>query len=463
MGLTTKSLTELADLVRHRKVSPVEVLDAHLRRIDSLNGSLNAIITIAPNALEEARLAEQRLVEGGAVPPLLGVPVTIKDTIETAGIRSTSGSLVRKDFVPRVDAPAVARLRAAGAIVLGKTNTPEMAIPYETDNPIFGRTNNPYDHYRTPGGSSGGEAAAIASCLSPGGVGSDLSGSIRVPAHFCGIVGLKPTSGRIPLVGHIPQASGPLATAACLGPMARTVADVSLLYNVLSAGEVEKPLALEELRRLRVSWYEHDGVSPVLPEISFALHAAVEALEKFGLRAVKQRPPGTEHGARLWIELFGEASASDLRDFYSGAEDLAGPRARKILEAPAPTSEQRAEALKLAIQERNRLRKRLLASLEESPLILAPVGATPAFSHNTKRVYVNGQTMRVFRAFSYAQTFNVFDLPAIVVRAGQTKTGIPIGIQIVGPPNREQLILTVAAILETELGGWRPPLNTATN
>ena len=228
--LTRKSATELVALIRSRELSPVEVVEAHLRRIEKLNPQLNAIVTLADDAMERARLAEASPAHG----LLHGLPVTVKDTIDTAGLLTTAGSRARAKQIPIDDAPAVARLKAAGAIVLGKTNTPEMAIPYETDNEVFGPTNNPHARHLTCGGSSGGEAAAIAACLSPAGIGSDLSGSIRVPAHFCGIAGLKPTTGRVPMDGHTPAASGPLSLGACIGPMARHVEDLALLFRVLA-------------------------------------------------------------------------------------------------------------------------------------------------------------------------------------------------------------------------------------
>src|SRR5712691_49452 len=231
--LTTKSATELAALIRSRAVSPVEVVEAHLRRIERINPSLNAIVTVSADALEQARVAEAALMSG-EIGPLLGLPLTVKDTIDTKGLRTTSGSRLRANHFPDRDATVVARLKAAGAIILGKTNTAEMAIPYETNNPVFGRTNNPHDLNRTAGGSSGGEAAAIAAGLSPAGIGSDLSGSIRVPAHFCGIAGLKPTIGLAPMDGHTPSATGLLSVGACIGPMARTVADLSLLFRVIA-------------------------------------------------------------------------------------------------------------------------------------------------------------------------------------------------------------------------------------
>src|SRR6266550_2788848 len=221
--LTSHSASALARLISDHDVSPVEVMEAHLAIIDQLNPKLNAIVTIAPDLIEQAREAEAAAMRGDVLGALHGLPVTIKDTIETAGLRTTSGSLMRAVFVPTSDAPAVRRLKKAGAIVLGKTNCAEMAMDYTADNPVFGRTNNPHNPVLTPGGSSGGEAAAIASCLSPCGLGSDLAGSIRIPAHFCGIVGLKPTVGQVPGEGQFPPGSGPYSLGASIGPMARHV------------------------------------------------------------------------------------------------------------------------------------------------------------------------------------------------------------------------------------------------
>jgi Asp-tRNA(Asn)/Glu-tRNA(Gln) amidotransferase A subunit family amidase len=223
--LTMKSATELVALIRARAVSPVEIVAAHLRRIEEFNPALNAIVTLADGALDQARACEAERGRGADIGPLHGLPLTVKDTIDTAGLRTTAGSRILEQHVPASDASSVARLKAAGAIILGKTNVPEMAIPYECDNPVFGRTNNPCDFQMTSGGSSGGEAAAIAACLSPAGLGSDLSGSIRVPAHFCGIAGLKPTAGRVPMDGHTPAVSGVVSLGAGIGPMARRVED----------------------------------------------------------------------------------------------------------------------------------------------------------------------------------------------------------------------------------------------
>src|SRR5678815_108423 len=232
--LSLHSITFLAGQIAARKVSPVEVLQAHLDRIKEINPQLNAIVTLAPDAPQRAKEAEAAVTRGEPLGPLHGVPVTVKDTIETAGLRTTSGSAMRAEFVPERDAPVVARLKAAGAIILGKTNTAEMAMDYTTENPVFAPTINPHAPSMTTGGSSGGEAAAIATCLSPGGIGSDLAGSVRIPAHFCGIAGLKPTAGRIPGEGQFPPSTGPYSLGAVIGPMARSVSDLRLMFKVLA-------------------------------------------------------------------------------------------------------------------------------------------------------------------------------------------------------------------------------------
>ena len=433
----------------------MEVMAAHLEQIELLNPDLNAIVTMASDALERARLAEADVLKGEEIGPLHGVPLTIKDTIATAAMSMTSGSRLRQNYVPSEDAPAVKKLRAAGAIILGKTNTPEMAIPYETNNPLFGRTSNPYDRRLTCGGSSGGEAAAIAACMSPAGLGSDLSGSIRVPSHFCGIVGLRPSSGQISMQGHFPVPVEALEFGACIGPMARRVADVSLLFKVL----VEKAASsaaqvVHSLKGMRAGWYDYDGVSPVSEETRRAIHSAIDALRLAGVELIEERPPGVESGSRLWVDLFSAASASDLQQLYSGSEDVAGPDVRKILEAMKSRPPVDAQGLQQALAERHRLRDQLMKWMRETQLIVAPVGAVPAFPHGSQRVNVGGESVSVFRAFSYSQTFNVFDLPSVVVRAGWSAEGLPIGVQIVGPPFGEKVILAAAAIVEQTSGGW---------
>src|SRR5882757_7784468 len=238
------SASRIAAEIQKKSISPVEVARIHLERIDRLNPRLNAFVDWQPDrVLQQASAAEKAVIRAAKLGPLHGVPLSIKSAIDVAGHRCESGTRLRAGYVAAQDAPLVARLRAAGAVILGVTNTPELLMAWETDNLLYGRTNNPWDLTRTAGGSSGGESAAIAAGLSAGGVGSDGGGSIREPAHFCGICGLKPTPGRIPATGHFPQSVGPFALLGVVGPMARTVADLKLLFEVMQGPDIGDPSA----------------------------------------------------------------------------------------------------------------------------------------------------------------------------------------------------------------------------
>lgn len=450
------SATKLAALIRAREVSPVEVVEAHLRRIERLNPALNAVVTVAPDAMERAREAEEALVRGEELGALHGVPVTIKDTIETRGLRTTSGSRVRAQHVPDEDAPAVARLKHAGAILLGKTNVPEMAIPYECDNPVFGRTNNPHELNRTPGGSSGGEAAAIAACLSAAGLGSDLSGSIRVPAHFCGIVGLKTTHARVPGTGHFPPATGAFALGAVMGPMARRVEDLSLLLNVLTGARAK---ARVNSSGDRFALLIDDEIAPVTAETRQAIQSAARALGDAGLTIVEETPPGIARAADLWPALFLHASHAQLSEAYAGHEEQAGALVRAVLASSSNIRPQTQEEFIIARNERDNLSSTLAQWMNSTALIIAPVCAAPAFKHGARRVDVDGQIISVFRAASYSRAFNVLGLPSVSVPAGRSLEGLPIGVQIIGRPFEEERVLAAASIIEETLGGWMPPRN----
>ena len=459
--LSSESLTRLAELIRGREASPVEVLQAHLDLIQQVNPQLNAIVTLAPDAMEKAKEAEAAIARGDALGPLHGVPVTIKDTIEAAGIRTTSGSLLRAEFVPQRDAPSVARLKAAGAIILGKTNTAEMAMDYTADNPVFGRANNPYNPLMTTGGSSGGEAAAIAACMSPGGIGSDLAGSIRIPAHFCGIVGLKPTVGRVPGELQFPPSTGPYSLGATIGPMARSVNDLQLMFKVLAGIDSAAETRRASLRGSRVAFYTDDSVAPVTEETRRAVETAARVLANAGLIVEETRPPGIERGHDLWLKLFSRASVVQLRNFYAGREGEGGDFVRWRLATADPVPQPSLDDYISSWLERDRLRAALVEWMEHTPLIVAPVGATPAYEHGTHKLTVGERNLSTFRAFSYSQTFNVFDLPVVVVPAGRSLEGLPLGVQIIGGPFAEDTVLAAAAIIEEALGGWQmpPPLS----
>lgn len=447
--LIEQSLGTMARLIREREVSPVEIAQAHLERISTLNPALNAIVTLAPDVLERAKEAEAVIMSGDQVGSLHGVPVTIKDTIETAGLRSTSGSVIRQDYVPETDAPAVARLKAAGAIVLGKTNAAEMAMDYTADNPVFGRTTHPLNPELTPGGSSGGEAVAIATCMSPGGIGSDLAGSVRIPAHFCGICGLKPTTGRVPRELQFPPSIGPYSLGAVIGPMARTAGDLRALFHAL-VNDVNIPGEIS-LKGTRFAWYADDGIAPVTKETARAVATVAAALTDAGLVGEERRPPHVERGNELWLKMFSRASVVQLRKVYKGRENEGGSfvswRLSTADNTPPPTLDEYIANW----MERDRLREELLEWMKTIPLVIAPVGSTPAYPHDTLKVTVGDAAFGTFRAFSYAQTFNVFDLPVVTVPAGKSNEGLPIGVQIAGPPFAEEMVLQAAEIIEDAL------------
>src|SRR5579871_6707466 len=267
------SAVSMAEQIRQKKLSPVELVDAHLARIETLNPKLNALVQVdAEGARRQARAAEDAVARHENLGPLHGVSISIKSSIEVKGLRCEAGTRLRTGLVAKNDAPLVVRLRQAGAIIIGVTNAPELLMAWETDNLLYGRTNNPWDLTRTAGGSSGGEAAAIAAGMSSGGVGSDGGGSIRQPAHFSGICGLKPTPGRIPATGHFPASVGPFALLGVVGPIARTATDLKVLFKVLQGPDDGEPLAApvpvrrpsrQELKKRKIGYFEDDGQTPV--------------------------------------------------------------------------------------------------------------------------------------------------------------------------------------------------------
>jgi Asp-tRNA(Asn)/Glu-tRNA(Gln) amidotransferase A subunit family amidase len=301
----------------------------------------------------------------------------------------------------------------------------------------------------TPGGSSGGEAVAIATCMSPGGLGSDLAGSVRIPAHFCGICGLKPTAGRVPGEMQFPPSIGPYSLGATIGPMARTVGDLRLLLGALSSDPFGRKA--QDLRGVRVAWYTDDDVAPVTEETARAVATAAQALRDAGLKVEAQRPPHVERGNELWLKMFSRASVLQLRNVYKGREREGGSfvswRLSTADNNPPPTLDEYIAGW----MERDRLREELLQWMETTPLIVAPVGATPAYAHDTLKVTVRDSTFGTFKAFSYAQTFSVFDLPVVTVPAGKSNEGLPIGVQIAGTPFAEEMVLQAAQLVEKAL------------
>jgi len=466
--LTFLPAVQMAEQIRHRKISPVELVEAHLRKIKKLNPVLNAFVQVdAEGAFRQAREAEVAVRRGAKLGALHGVPVSIKISIEVAGFRCEAGTKLRQGTVASQDAPLVSRLRDAGAIILGTTNTPELLMAWETDNLLYGRTNNPWDLTRTPGGSSGGEAAAIASGMSAAGVGSDGGGSIRVPAHFSGICGLKPTPGRIPATGHFPNSVGPFALIGVVGPMARTVADLKVLFEVMQGPDIGDPSAAPvpvrwpshaELKGIRIGYFEDDGRTPVTADTRAAVRTAAEALTRAGFQVEPFRPDGLELARQLWWKFFGIAGGMLLGPMTRGHEAELSPILKEFSSWVEAEPSHTGESLLDAWIQRDAIRMQVFAQMRDYPVLLCPVAAIPAFKHGERRWQIDGKTVEYLDAWSYTEWFNLLGTPAAVVPVGQSPEGLPIGVQISARPWEEELVLSVAAELETQCGVWRAPV-----
>jgi Asp-tRNA(Asn)/Glu-tRNA(Gln) amidotransferase A subunit family amidase len=461
------SAVSMAEQIRRKRLSPVELVESHLTRIEELNPRLNAFVQVdAEAARRQARVAEEAAGNGEKLGPLHGVPLSIKSSIEVAGLRCESGSKLRAGFVAAQDAPLVSRLRQAGAIILGVTNTPELLMAWETDNLLYGRTNSPWDVSRTPGGSSGGEAAAIAAGMSVGGVGSDGGGSIRVPAHFSGICGLKPTPGRIPATGHFPVSAGPFALLGVVGPMARTVGDLKVLFEVMQGPDDGDPSAApvpvrwpenDDLKGLRIGYFEDDGRTPVTPETRAAVRTAAEGLRRAGFQVQPFRPEELELARQLWWKIFGVAGGMVLGPMMQGHEAEISPLLRRFSSWTAAAPSHTGESLLDTWVQRDLVRMKIFAQMRKYPVLLCPVAAIPAFRHGECSWEVEGKIVQYLDAWSYTEWFNLLGTPAAVVPVGKSPEGLPIGVQIVARPWEEEIVLSVAAALEEQCGGWESP------
>src|SRR5215475_2623599 len=459
MNLHQLPASRMADLVRFRQVSPLELVQEHLARIEHLNPKLNAFVELRTDqAVMEAKAAEKAVQRGDQLGPLHGIPVSIKSAIAVAGLKVECGSRTRAGLIAQQDAVLVQRLKNAGAIVLGNTNVPEMLMAYHTENPLYGRTNSPWADDRTPGGSSGGEAAAIAAGLCAAGIGSDGGGSIRVPSHFSGICGLKPTPGRIPSTGHWPESGGPFALLGVVGPMARSVEDLDLLFRVIAGFDVGDPMAtpiplreisVVELGNLTIGYFEQHPAALVTSETRAAVRAAVSALEDAGLRTEQFEPDVFDEAREHWWTLFVRLAAEMLAPEFKGRE--CETSAILTYSDHPPTKEE----LLAAWFGRDQLRLGLMQQMNQVPILICPVCSIPAFRHGERDWIVEGRQVSYMDAMSYTQWFNVLGNPAVVVPASTSPEGLPIGVQIVGQPNSEELILKVARVVERALGPAR--------
>ena len=453
------SATSLVQSILDKKVSSAEVVDAYLARIEEVNPKLNCVAQLsAETARSQAREADAALARGEVKGPLHGLPMTTKDSVAMAGVITTSGTLGRRSHVPQEDATVIKRLRGAGAIMLGNTNVPELCLAGESDNLIYGCSNNPYDLSRTPGGSSGGEAATIASGGSPAGLGSDVGGSIRGPAHCCGIAGIQPTVGRVPRTGHWPPLSGALDSLFEIGPMARYVDDLTLVLGVISGVDWRDPHIVPmplgdpgavDLKGLRAAFFTDNGVVPVSPETAQVIRSAAKALSEAGAAVEEARPEGIENNFDIWMSLAGADAGASVRALL----EEAGTKETHYLLAAFLTDGQPLSAFEYSalLVRLDEYRSSMLRFMETHDVILCPVNSNPATPH--------GASLSRFPDYSYNFQFNLTGWPGAVVRGGTSQDGLPIGVQAAAAPWREDVALAVARHLETALGGYqRPPV-----
>jgi Asp-tRNA(Asn)/Glu-tRNA(Gln) amidotransferase A subunit family amidase len=461
-------IAELARGVREKKISPSEIVDAHLQRIEKLQPKLNAFVNVdAQGARRQAKAVEAAVLRGDATGELLGVPVSIKSCIDVAGWTCPVGSRLRADYVASEDAVLVSRLRAAGAILLGNTNTPEFLMAYETDNALSGKTSNPWELGRSSGGSSGGEAAAITSGCSMGGVGSDGGGSVRVPAHFCGICALKPTPGRMPATGHFPRGAGAFAWLGVVGPMARTIADVRALFEAMKgpdedeaiSGPIqERIIGGKELRGLRIGILETDALGKATPETVAAVERAAELLAENKFAVEMLGVEGLEQAIELWWFFFGPMVAHLYGGMVEGREAELSAMFQEYLAVATLKVAPTVDEFMGACVQRDIVRAKILRQMRDVPILLSPVCLGPAFRHGEG----NWQAGTGYReTMRHSQWLNLAGFPGTTVPMGFSGEGLPIGVQVIGRPNEDELVLAVAEVLEEARGKWEGPRDGA--
>lgn len=464
-GIYYADATELARLIRNRALSPVEVIQAHLDRIEAVNPKVNAVVTLmGEEALKAARVAEKAVLNGDALGPLHGVPFSIKDALDTAGVRTQRGSRLFATHVPDKDAASVARFKAAGGIPLMKTNIPEFSAWTETDNLLTGRTNNPWNLERTPGGSSGGESAAIAAGMSPIGIGSDVAISVRGPAAFTGIAALKATHGRIPYTGHFPTVTSRWWH---VGPMARSVRDVALGYSILRGPDGVDGYAVHAREAapgdgriagqpVRVGWVSDAAFGPVDPEITAAVASAAARLADLGCDVEEVSLPflGDPLSALMTV-VFGEivpyvkalaaGREGELHAIGVGIVERSNPSFKDFIAAEA-----QAEALRSAFA----------GYFQKYDVLLCPVNPMTATPHGAQELVVNGVTVPWTHVMSATSPFNLTGLPALSVPYALSSENLPIGVQLVSSWTDEATILRLGAMIERKggLGNRRPVL-----
>jgi amidase len=449
-----RTLRGLATAIARHELSSREVVEAHLARIGEVNGRLNAIVSLADDALERAAAADDALANGSSIGPLHGVPITLKDSIDTAGLRTTAGTAGWKDRVPARDATVAARLKAAGAIVIAKTNTPEFTWSDQTDNDVIGRTNNPWDLERSPGGSSGGSATIVAAGGSPLDVGSDTADSIRIPSHYCGVAGIKPTQGRVSRFGHNPAFHGIVGSWTQLGPIARTVDDVAVALKIIAGPDGEDPFVQPfelgdpdavDVPALRVVFFTDNGITTPTPTTIEVIRAAAASLGEAGAIVTEDLPPGIPDLARLWWPIVSADGHAWLRRLITGAGTPGTGWYTWLDDEPPKPS---AELTKL-LEHVDVARAALHRFMRDVDVLVSPAGPKPPFRHDEASDTAQNVD-------TYCEAHNLSGYPSLIVPGGFAD-GFPIGVQVVAKPWREDIAFAAGRVIEEALGGFRPP------
>jgi len=458
----TWSATHVARMIREKQISAVEAVTMCYARIDAVNPKINAVVAMCrERALAEAQEADALLATGKPKGPLHGVPFTVKDSFDTAGVVSTGGTLGRKDFVPGKDATVVARVRAAGAILLGKTNTPEFTLgggARGTYNLIYGQSFNPYNVAYSPSGSSGGAGAIVAAGGAFFDIGSDYGGSIRGPAYVNGIAGIKPTLGRVPRTGHIVGYGGPFDSFQETGPLARRVEDLALLLPILAGPDnwdaTMAPVPLGdpqkvEVRKLRVAFYTDNGETETSPEIKELVKQCVGYFKDAGCKVTQDMPPKMKELSDVRTKFNGADGREHIRRLLKMHGTMQASPGLRLDGDVVPSGEftRLSEAM-------DAIKSEQLAWLEKYDLIVCPANAKPP-----QKVPPEFQRPPGGGGGSYTSEFNTTGWPAGVVRAGTSteEPGLPLGIQVVGQPWRDDVVLAAMAYIEKQTGGWQKP------
>jgi amidase len=446
-------------MIRSGETSSLELVKAHFAHIETINPQINAVVySMGEAALREAAAADRKLAAGDACGPLHGVPFSVKDSIEVADTPCTAGTVGFRNAPPsRRDATLVARLRKAGGIPLCKTNLPDLLFSFESDNLLFGRTNNPYDVHRTSGGSSGGEAALLAACGSPLGLGSDCLGSVRLPAAFCGVTAIKPTSGRLPRTGHVPPAGGWVEKLWQIGPMARWTEDLVLAMRLL-AGEdgtdfTSPPVPVLEpgsLCGLRAAFFVDNGIAACSEEVRETVRAAARHLAASGVSVQEMRPPCIEQSFELEMSILGADGGDGIDSYlqFIGSEPV-HPLMTNFVER---FRRYRGSATQLAgyWAQWDAFRAEMTKFFTDFDVVLSPVYPQVALQHGSSAIDSN------FEGFSYTMTWSVAGFPAATVRCGEVGR-LPVNVQVAAKPWHDLTALSVCRELESAFGGWQPP------